>query len=140
MSYPIPTWMHDSRLSTIGVSAYIPLTPTPQHLNINQIPLLWKNVVGQKLDRFAQQLGKPILLSELGYRDTAFAGYRPENMYEKEPRDDLEQAALFDAALRNVVYDTHITGIFIWAWSFPPFAPNGKLAAQILHRWYTALR
>jgi hypothetical protein len=136
---PVPTWMRDSRIAAIGVSTYVPLTTREQRLDAAQLPALWHQKVGLALDTFAAQLGKPVLLSELGYRDTAYAGYNPWQIQVNEPQDDSEQAALFNAALQNIAADTHIAGVFVWAWSFPPFAPNRKPAALVLHRWYTQL-
>lgn len=135
----IPSWMRDGRISAIGISTYIPLTARAQRLDAKQLPALWHEKVSLALDSFAAQLGKPLLLSELGYRDTAFAGYNPWLIVVHEPQDDEEQAALFDAAFQNIASDLHIIGVFVWAWSFPSFAPNGKPAAQILYRWYGAL-
>lgn len=136
---PVTSWMRDKRISAIGISCYIPLTTSSQRLDPRQLPALWHEQVGALLDTFAMKLGKPILLSELGYRDSAFAGYNPWLTQVNEPRDDNEQAALFAAALQNIAADGHINGVFIWAWSFPPFAPNGKPAAQVIHHWYTVL-
>lgn len=135
---PIMAWMYDSNLDAIGVSTYIPLATTPQMLDPHQLPALWHEKISSVLDNFAVQLNIPLFLSEIGYRDSAFAGYNPWQLLMNEPRDDGEQAALFDAAMQNIVADPHIAGIFVWAWSFPPFSPNGKPAARVLYHWYIA--
>ncbi|HEV2474861.1 MAG TPA: hypothetical protein VGT44_01445 [Ktedonobacteraceae bacterium] len=41
--------------------------------------------------------------------------------------------------MQNIAADMHINGVFIWAWSFPPFAPNGKPAAQVLRQWFSMI-
>jgi len=136
---PVPSWMYDKRIAAIGVSSYVPLTGYAQRLDAQHLPALWHEKVDVMLDAFAMQLGKSIFLSELGYRNTAFAGFNPWLIQVNEPRNDSEQAALIAAALQNIAADRRISGVFIWAWSFPPFAPNGKPAAQLIHRWYSLM-
>jgi hypothetical protein len=93
------------------------------------------------LDNFAAQIRKPIIVSEIGYRNSAYALYKPwlrDLTAQSWPPDPTEQAAAYNAALTNVLSDKHITGIFFWAWSIDLFQPNYKPAAQVLHRWYTS--
>jgi glycosyl hydrolase family 113 len=139
--YQIPSWMHNPMLTAVGVSVYIPLTDTPQRLDPATIPGLWQEKIGKLLDSFSIQLSKQVFISEIGYRDSAFALYRPwerDAQAQAEPADPEEQAAAYNAALMNVVVDPHIMGIYFWAWSVPMFEPNWKLAAKILYKWYTS--
>lgn len=138
---PIPSWMSNPLLSTIGVSEYIPLTNTPQRLDPSVIPILWQANVGKLLDALALKIGHPVFISEIGYRDSAYALYRPwerDARAQAEPADPQEQAAAYDAALRDVLIDPNVTGIYFWAWSVPLFQPNWKLAAKVLFKWYTS--
>ena len=141
---PIPSWMHNPSLYAIGVSVYIQLTDTPQRLDPATLPRLWQAKIGTLLDSFSTQLTKQVLISEIGYRDSNYALYRP---WERDPQiqeikgqqpDPTEQAAAYDAALTNVVGDKHIGGIYFWAWSIDLFEPNWKPAAKILYKWYTS--
>lgn len=139
----VPSWMSNPSLSTIGVSVYIPLTDTPQRLDPALLPALWHEKIGTLLDSFSIQLKKQVFISEIGYRDSAFALYRPwqrDAQAQAEPPDPQEQAAAYDAALTNVITDAHITGVYFWAWSIPLFQPNWKLAAKILNKWYSSPR
>jgi hypothetical protein len=136
-----PSWFHNPYLSTIGVSEYIPLTNVQERLDPRGLPGLWKDNVGQLLDVLSKQLGKPVLISEIGYRDTIDALYHPWQRDASEltqPADPEEQAAAYNAALSNAIVDPHISGIFFWAWSVPVFEPNWKPAAKILYKWYTS--
>jgi hypothetical protein len=135
--YPMPSWLNNRFLSTIGVSVYVPLTDKPQRLDPYTLPALWHATVGKLLDSFALQIGKPIFLSELGYRDSADALYDPWDVTSSAQGDQVEQAAAYNAALMNVMSDRFIDGVFAWAWEFPPFDLRCRLAAQILYRWYT---
>ena len=139
--YQVPSWMHNPLLIAIGVSVYIPLTDIPQRLDPAILPGLWQEKIGKLLDSFSIQLTKQVFISEIGYRDSAFALYRPwqrDAQAQAEPADPEEQSAAYDAALMNVVADPHIMGIYFWAWSVPLFEPNWKPAAKILYKWYTS--
>ena len=139
--YQIPSWMHNPMLTAIGVSVYIPLTNRPQRLDPAILPGLWQEKIGKLMDSFSVQLSKQVFISEIGYRNSAFALYRPwerDAQAQAEPVDPGEQAAAYNAALMNVVVDPHIMGIYFWAWSVPLFEPNWKPAAKILYKWYTS--
>jgi hypothetical protein len=139
--YPIPSWMHNPLLSIIGVSVYIPLTDMPQRLDPAILPGLWQEKIGKLLDSLSMRLNKQVFISEIGYRDSAFALYRPwerDAQAQAEPADPEEQAAAYNATLMNVIVDSHITGVYFWAWSVPLFAPNWKPAAKILYTWYSS--
>jgi len=90
------------------------------------------------LDALALQLRKPVLISEIGYRDTSDALYHPWETQTSAATDLEEQMAAYDAALANTITDTFIQGIFFWAWSFPLFEPNQRPAARVLYHWYTS--
>lgn len=139
---PIPAWMSNPLLTAIGVSEYIPLTDTPQKLDPSVLPSLWRANIEELLDQLALQTHHPVVVSEIGYRDSAYALYRPwerDAIAQAEPADPQEQAAAYNAALQNVLADPYITGIFFWAWSVPLFQPNWKPAAKVLLKWYTSV-
>lgn len=138
MGYPIPAWMHNASLTAIGVSVYTPLVSTPQQVPLQNIAALWGEKIGRPLDELAQRLHKPVLISEIGYRDSSDALYNPWQAQTKAPADEQEQAAAYNAALQYVVTDTVLEGIFFWAWSLPPYAPNNLPAAQELYKWYSS--
>lgn len=138
ITHPIPSWMENPSLSAIGVSEYIPLSDVPQRLNPVVLPDLWREKVKPVLDSLALEVGKPVLISEIGYRDSTDALYNTWERSTNAPADPVEQAAAYNAALMNVTVDPHIAGIFVWAWSFPLFEPNCRPAAQVLHQWFTS--
>lgn len=137
--YPLPPWLRNSYLSAIGVSVYNPLTDAPRRIVPAQIPALWRQTIGKQLDDFAKQISKPIIVSEIGYRNSAYALYRPwerDATAMAQPPDPEEQSAAYNAAISNTLVDPLITGIFFWSWSLPPFDPNFKPAAAVMHRWF----
>src|SRR5262249_47727935 len=68
-------WMKNPLLETIGVSAYFPLTDVAERLDPASLVTLWKVKIKAVLDAFAIKLGKPILISEIGYRNSPDALY-----------------------------------------------------------------
>lgn len=134
-----PSWMQNPALAFVGVSTYVPLTDIPERIAPSALPALWRARIRVALDAFAAQIGKPVLISEIGYRDSPDALYNPYEPQRLRGTDPQEQAAAYDAALQNVLIDPHIAGVFFWAWSYPPFAPNGEPAANTLLHWYTSL-
>ncbi len=138
-----PLWLSNPNLSAIGVSVYIPLAQTPERLDPQKVDIaaLWRENIRTVLDTFSVEIGKPVLVSEIGYRNSMYAFYNPwerDSIAQRQPQDPGEQAAGYDAAMRNVLADKHIIGIFFWAWSIDLFAPNYKPAAQVLYKWYTS--
>ena len=133
-----PSWFKNPALKEIGLSEYAPLVDSPQRVDPNAMPALWKSRVGKLIDSFAAHVGKPIILSEIGYRDTSDGLYNPYYGVSSAPVDTQEQAAAFAAALINVFADRHIVGIFFWAWdNVGRLGIVGQQAVQVVHRWYT---
>lgn len=131
-----PNWMSNPFLTYIGVSAYQSLVSQPQQLNEAQIQQVWQNQFLPLLDAYSAASGKPILLSEIGYRNTNDALYQPWVHATNAPADPQLQAAAYEGALRAALGDQHIEGIYFYAWSNDEFAPNNLPAASVLHRIY----
>ncbi|GCE24805.1 hypothetical protein KDA_02890 [Dictyobacter alpinus] len=136
LKYPVAGWMRDPLLSEVGLSSYYSLIDTETSIPKQQLPDLWKNRVQPHLDAMARDLGKPVFISEIGYRNTSYAGYLPYQDTDNGVKDPTMQAALLDAAFQNIAKDKLIDGVFVWAWSKPPFAPNYTPAAKTIHHWY----
>src|SRR5260370_13238835 len=82
---PPPSWMRNTHLKMIGVSAYSPLVDTPQRVDPKQIYALWKQTVKRELDNFSIALGEPILLSEVGFPNSVDALYHPWEQFTTAP-------------------------------------------------------
>ncbi|HLG60643.1 MAG TPA: hypothetical protein VKY19_01840 [Ktedonosporobacter sp.] len=135
---PLPKWFWSPLLNDLGVSLYFPLVDAPKRLTQQEAITLWHDRALVWLDGLAQTTGKSVIISEIGYANTAYAGYNPYNAAFSAPRDDDEQALLYNAALQNIHNDSHVIGVFFWAWLVPPYDPSQKPAAQILHQWYSS--
>ena len=134
---PLPNWMHNPLLKTIGISAYLPQSPIQEHLSQKQISNLWKTKTLPELDTFAERLGKPIFLSEIGYRATADALYHTWSDTSSAPVDRKEQMMACSVALENLLPDKHIDGTFFWGWtSTNQFNLVGSQAAAAIRSYY----
>jgi hypothetical protein len=134
----IPDWFKISDLAMIGVSSYIPLSDTPQQVDAKKIPQLWQQKVLSQLDILSTQIGKKVLISEIGYRNTSDALYHTWLAKSSAPTDTTVQSEAFDATLSNTYADPHIAGTFFWGWDdVDMFMIKGQPAAQILHKWYS---
>ncbi len=130
-------WMRDPRLSYLGVSEYAPLAGGTWRLSAEQIGAVWQQRFLPSLEALSSAVGKPVLLSEIGYRNARDALYRPWDHSSRARQDPELQASAYNQALRAVYGTPSIAGIFFWAWSVDQFAPNGLPAAQVLRTYYS---
>ena len=135
------SWMRNPDLNMIGVSSFFPLVDTPEHVDPRQIPSLWATRVKGPLDAFAIKLGEPVVLSEIGYRNSTDALYQPWVSTSSYPVDPEEQAAACGAVLANILSDQHIRGSFFWGWDdVEALSLKGSQAAQVIQRYYQSFQ
>ena len=136
----LPSWMKNPDLKMIGFSEYIPLVATPTPVALQDIRALWAEKVKPIIDGVAAQLGKPVVISEIGYRGTSDALYQPYQTNSSALPDPQLQAAAFDAAIADVISDPSVEGIYAYAWdNVLTFTLKTQPAAlSVLHKWYTS--
>jgi hypothetical protein len=133
-----PAWLRDPRLTFIGVSEYISLSEAPVRLDAQTMIELWREQIKTRLDQLAEQLNRRIVITEIGYRNSADALYQVWSPTSTAPADPQEQADAYNAALTNVMTDEHLAGIFFWGWDgVARFSIRGQKASEVLHRWYS---
>jgi hypothetical protein len=134
------SWMGNALLSAIGVSEYLPLATDRTRVDPKYIPGLWKTIVKSAIDNFSVKVRKSLIISEIGYRnsaDTLYDAWAPNSTF--SPPDPVEQAAACDAALLNSIPDQHITGIFFWGWDgVGGYKLSGQPALGVLKKWYSS--
>ncbi len=136
-----PDWLRDRALTFIGVSEYISLTNAPVRLDGHTLLTLWHDVIKVRLDSLARRFHKRIILTEIGYRNSADALYQAWSSTSDAPEDPQEQADAYNAALANVIPDREMAGIFFWGWDdVARFGIKGEQAARVLHEWYSTDR
>ncbi len=132
-----PGWLSDPHLTYVGVSEYDSLQSTPQDISASQIEQLWRQTIIPPLDQLSQRMGKPVLLSEVGYRNASDCLNDPWVHQTSAPADPTLQGAAYTAAIAAALGDQHITGVFFWAWQNGQFTP-GQPAIQAMRAAYSA--
>lgn len=136
---PVPAWMSNANLKLIGISTYLPQVNSWERLDEQQIANLWATSTKPELDTFATALGKPLFLSELGYRNDVYALYQPWASVNTGPADPAEQAAACQAALDSIISDQNIVGVFFWGWdSTGAFNLKDSQAASVIQHYYSS--
>ena len=130
-----PSWWKDPAISYLGISMYAILQQTPRNAPAADIEQAWKSSVLPKLDALSQQTGKPVILTEIGYRDTADCLTIPWLWQSSAPADPALQGAAYTAALAMAAGDRHIAGIFFWAWQNGQFQPAGPALQAMRAAW-----
>jgi hypothetical protein len=132
-------------VDAVGVDEYAPLT-TKKDATLEELRAGWKPVLA-RLAGLAARTGKPIIVTELGYRARADAATSPSLWPEvdRQARYDGEhQAACYRAALQTLLAAPFVRGIYIWKWFTDSqdeegptdFSPAGKPAEQVLRELY----
>lgn len=132
----LPGWLKNPALAYIGVSCYQSLVSAPATLTVQQIEQVWRQQFLPRLDALSNATQKPVLISEIGYRNSTDALYQPWVHSTGAPADPKLQAAAYEGAVRSALGDHHIQGIYFYAWENGPFAPDNLPAAQVLHSIY----
>ena len=147
----IELWPH---LDYIGVNAYFPLTDR-NGPSVSEIISGWKPHI-ESIGRLSEEHGKPVLFTEVGYKNAPGSTIRPwewpprrrrsgDQQMETHPVDQDEQVNAYEALFRSVGQLPWFRGLFIWKW-YPnatrvtadriEFSPQNKEAERVLKRWY----
>ena len=137
-----------TEVDVVGISAYYPCS-TPDDRSLAHMNSVWAEVV-QKLETVHQHYGKPVMFAEIGMRSIKGCSRYPwEFHYDPdELPDEQEQADFYEAAISNSFDKPWFAGYFWWDWKakLPPeeeahsnhdFTCYGKLAEQVMKKWYT---
>ena len=131
----------------IGVDAYYPLTgDVDHHPTIEELQQAWQ-VPKAILANLAATYGKPVILTEIGYRSHHGCSNHPWDSWIVSPLDVQEQAYAYEAAFRELFGQPWLAGTFWWAWYHDPFqsgpcdpsfTPHLKPAENVLRAGYGA--
>jgi len=136
----IPFW---NELEYVAISAYFPIGTGNKEER-----LAVARETGGKLKAFSDQLGKPILFAESGFRSVARAGAAPANWVDAGiPAPDFkEQALCYEVWIEAFGNQPWLSGIHWWAQhsdpEYVPFVANGysfrnKPAGKILRDYFS---
>jgi hypothetical protein len=138
----IPFW---GDLDAIGVSAYWPLTKkraaTEEELYEGAL------AIERELAALAEKTGRPIILTEIGYRSEEDAGMNPAAWPGAKPVDHEAQVRAYRAIFRALWGRPYLKGLYLWKVMSDGthdeegpggFSPLGKPAEEILKRYFSA--
>ena len=139
----VPFW---DALDAVGIQAYFPLTDAaaPTVADLRRGWAQHEAAVAAVHER----TGKPVLFTELGYRDVAFAAARPwewppHRSAVADPDPEL-QARLYTAFFEEVWPEPWMAGAILWKWHPPghdyagDFTPQGKPAEAVIRDAFNA--
>tara|TARA_B100000949_G_scaffold231794_1_gene244634 strand:- start:17937 stop:19067 length:1131 start_codon:yes stop_codon:yes gene_type:complete len=141
-----PFW---EELDYIGVNAYFPLcereNPTVETLTEGWQP--WKT----KMRELAEQVERPILFTEFGYRSMDFTGKKPWLVDRNQENVNLEaQARATQVLFEEFWNEDWFAGGFVWKWFMQHdsvggnednrFTPQNKPAESVIRRQYAQVR
>lgn len=138
----VPFW---EELDYVGVDAYFPLnegkSPSLDELRENWEPHK------TALEELADDIGKPILFTEYGYRNVDFSTKNPWDAgRENNTRNDKLQADALEALYREIWEEPWFAGGFLWKWHHEhsksggpennQFTPQNKPAEGVVKQYY----
>jgi hypothetical protein len=135
------TWW--DALDYIGQDAYPTLTQMPKP-SISNLCEGWVRY-RDKLWALSQKWGKPVVITEIGYRSVKGGAQNPWDWQRTGPVDLTVQRKAYEAALRMVAGVNFIAGMYWWQWMPDPnhggpndtgYSPRGKPAEAALRARY----
>ncbi len=133
-----------AELDYIGVDAYFPLKTDSDTPSVEELKIAWLPYV-TTLEKLSRQYGRPLILTEIGYRSSRGAHAAPSQWQEDTPADPVEQANLYQAALDTFCGREWLAGLYWWNWLADPnqggsedkdYTPHNKPAEEILKEYY----
>lgn len=116
----VPFW---DALDAVGIQAYFPLRPRPAEgaeaapPTDAELRAGWQVVLAE-LRAYAAEVDRPILLTELGYADTAVAVTEPWASHPRTPEGAALKLRAMAIGLEAIAAEPSIHGVFLWKW-FP---------------------
>ncbi len=138
---PVQFW---DRLQLVGMTSYYTLADR-ENPTIDEIAARW-NPVHRELMDWQRTIGKPIVLTEVGWCSQSGAAKAPWNYYQNQhaSAEGLEeQRRLYEAFLRVWGDSPGLGGVIWWEWTDSPggpddynYTPRNKPAEEVLRRWF----
>jgi hypothetical protein len=142
---PVEFW---DQLDFIGMTSYFTLADKKDP-TIDEIVKRWEPIKKDIL-AWQRQIGKPILMTEVGWCSQEGAAMAPWNYYQNQkatPEGLEEQRRLYEAFIQAWGNVPELLGAMWWEWDASPggaddygYSPKGKPAEQVLRRWFAEMR
>jgi hypothetical protein len=132
-------------LDYIGVSAYYEPGRYVDGNNVEALKGYWAQIDNSELKPLSQKWNKPIIFTEVGYRNIAGTTVDPWNFSRGGADSQGEQNAAYQALFEYFDTTSHLAGIHLWDWSSDPAACGAgnfdytycdKLAENVVKQYY----
>lgn len=128
-------------LDYVGIHPYVGLNSDDSVEGMKSAWDFWNN---DGIGAFAQSVGKPVIITEVGYRSLDNARLDPWNWSRGGSIDLQEQANAYDALMGYWNDYPYMQGVIFWEWSTNPnaggndtaYTPQNKPAEEVMSRWF----
>lgn len=134
----VPFW---DALDYAGIDSYFPLSKNGR----TDLPSLLDGWAPHKnrIDKWQKTHGKPVIFTEIGFRNSANAASEPWAWGDKPERDDELQKRLFEATAITWHGTPYMAGMQFWDWPAAAsghqgvaFSPLGRPAESVVATWF----
>ncbi len=142
---PVEFW---DQLDFIGMTSYFTLADKKSP-SVQEIVDRW-DPIRKDILAWQRRIGKPILMTEVGWCSQEGAGMAPWNYYQNQtatPAGLEEQRRLYEAFITVWNETPELMGVVWWEWDGSGggpddfgYTPKGKPAEQVLRQWFAAGR
>lgn len=135
----VPFW---KELDYIGIDAYFPLSKS-ETPSVEEMKLGWEKHLF-KIEETQKKIGKNILLTEFGYRNSNYCADEPWKEV-NSTENNLGQANAFEALFQSFSEKSWYKGGFAWKWyaddyykkrKMIDYTPQEKPALKVIEKWY----
>lgn len=136
---PVSFW---DLVDVVGLTAYWELTRDSE-ASIDALALAW-TPVKTHLERFSKGLGRPLVITEIGYPSQDGGTVWPWDQTRKAKIDLEEQRRGYEAFVRAWSDVPFLRGVYFWNWfgfggpEDGDYTPRNKPAAEVIRRWFGA--
>ena len=132
-------------LDEVGLTAYFPLATEGEPLSSETLARAWRTPRAE-IDSLARRVGKPVLITEIGYASQRSAADRPWDDTSTAEVDLRLQQHLYRGFCDALTQAPSVSGFYVWNWfgfGGPRdlgFTPRGKPAANELAKCFARPR
>lgn len=134
-----PFW---SRLDLVGVTGYFELSPSADaRPDVDALVAAWQPFE-EALRVFSESVGRPVVITEIGYVSQPSAAWRPWDYTAASAPDIEAQLTAYRALEQALDGEPWLGGLFIWNWfgdggaSCNGYTPRHKPAELVVRRWF----
>jgi glycosyl hydrolase family 113 len=127
-------------VDVVGLTAYFELTKSLDP-TVEELEASWKSAKAP-LEEFSKTIGRPLVLTELGYPSLDGGASWPWDETRKAPIDLEEQRRAYAAAAKSWSNVRFVQGLYWWNWfgfggsTDTNYTPRNKPAADVIRAWY----